>query len=55
MSTKHESFIFTGADKETTEGQVFQAFYETEPNFAGRAIKDWAKGADPPDVLCHDL
>lgn|GEM_PF-4938681 len=55
MSTKHESFIFAGADKETTERQVFQAFYETEPNFAGRAIKGWAKGADPPDVLCHDL
>ncbi len=55
MNTTHESFIFAGADKGTTERQVFQAFYETEPNFAGRAIKDWAKGADPPDVLCHDL
>ena len=55
MSTKHESFIFAGADKETTECQVFQAFYELELNFAGRPIKDWAKGANPPDILCHDL
>jgi hypothetical protein len=55
VSTSNESFIFAGADVETTERQVFQAFYELEPNFAGRPIKDWTKGANPPDILCHDL
>lgn len=55
MSIANENFIFAGADKETTECQVFRALYETEPNFAGRPIKDWAKGANPPDILCHDL
>jgi hypothetical protein len=51
----NKSCIFAGADKETTECQVFQAFYEIEPNFAGRLMKEWAKGADPPDIVCVDL
>jgi len=54
MSAGNESFIFSGADKETAEHQVFQTFYEIEPNFLGRPIRDWCKGANPPDVLCHD-
>jgi hypothetical protein len=55
MDVGKQSFVFAGADKETTECQVFQAFYDIQPNFAGRPLKDWERGADPPDILCHDF
>lgn len=49
------SIIFSRCDKATTERQVFQEFYESEPSFAGRPLRYWELGPDPPDILCHDF
>jgi hypothetical protein len=55
MSLRDQSLVFFGADNTRTEWQVFQAFFEIQPDFAGRPLRDWERGADPPDILCHDF
>lgn len=44
----------SAAQKERNEEANFRAFLETQAGFAGRPIKDWQRGGDPPDVLCLD-
>ncbi len=55
MALKDQTFIFLGEDKQTTERQVFEAFCDIQPNFPGRSLKNWERGANPPDFLCQDF
>ncbi len=55
MSLREQRVVFVGPDKENTERQIFEAFCAVHPNFAGRALKDCRRGANPPDFLCHDF
>ena len=56
MTIETESFVFVGTEKGRTEWQIFQAFCEIQPDFAGRPLKDWDRVVDdPPDFLCHDF
>lgn len=36
------------------EKRVFELFIKARPDFAGRAIVKWERGANPPDILCLD-
>jgi hypothetical protein len=56
MNVPDELFIFADDHgNKISESRVFQAFYELEPNFAGRPITHSTPGANPPDILCRDL
>ncbi len=40
-------------NKRTREGQIFQAFLDCCPLFAGELVESWVQPAkDPPDVVC---
>ncbi|MGA2903985.1 MAG: hypothetical protein ABSD98_09145 [Candidatus Korobacteraceae bacterium] len=54
MSLRAQGFVFVGTDNRRIEEQIFEAFLEIRPNFAGRPLKNWERGANPPDFFCHD-
>jgi hypothetical protein len=41
--------------KERKERLNFDAFRKACPDFAGRPLKSFRRGGDPPDFLCFDL